>query len=968
MAIDPITNGDLSTRAKINAAIEKANLVDRKIERAAAADARIAPGEFREFWTTDIADTSSEPAMVDAGLIASGSNGAVLRSSVARTVGPIALTRIEPGRRYLARYVVQRHIDSPDPANDAVRLAVRWFDQVKAPLPGGATVVADLTSLRASDGRQSRTAVLARSAGETIAFVAPANARYGRPYIETFGAGGAVDIEIIDLIDITDAALFAPDVADLAADVASLQSLDLGVRTEALEAAVSAPSSWTLLTTGALAAADVPASVQIIRLLSGAVDGDGRGATYQRVAGPSDIQSVDGAWWQRRPDLFEVGRSAPVTVPDAAKLSARSYVHPRTLFPERHMRRFLANPRPVVVITGDSLSTDAVISLNNRSDSLESLLIKALREAYPEKEITFVNRGVGGQRWFDFNGIPPVEFQAQTTWYDNAAKAWLDYIRELQPELAIVNFGMNDGGNWNIGNFSRSAFFSALNKIRGWPKAPDVIMMSNVKPTTSADHPTYSSVAAQEGRDAVAGWQRSFAETASAGVSPIGLIDVNRWFNVLRDGRDVGECGMVTHELGVSSALPYVPSVSAREYTYRGEFTAIPANFWNPDGIDASPLRIRLSPRDDNVAFLRDAGGFLRIDAYMDSGVLQFQQVSTVATPAAGANVDLRVVVAGSRLRVVVNDGVVYDGPVLRYGGVFVPHVGYNGGAAGPTGNHSLLIGVEQAFVPGLTDAEIYNSESGNSINHPVGQASARIFAPAIRAQNWRGEPPPPVAGTIARRLLCDPECAALDFGARDYIIRSLADPARNAQGNPLDLITVAAGAKAYAVDGTTGETLGLQIVAASQLYIPLTSLPAVGAGGTLIVEGWKPTAGVSCVFAALGPDASNGPRIQVVGNTNDSVGVQVVDNASATVASMSVAQPSVLQFFRLAFSWAANDFDLMANGLLPARDTAGAIPTGLTRLKLGFAGASAPADCVVRKLIFVPRKMNQTRMMALTI
>lgn len=328
MVIAPITPNDPQSRAKMNQAIAEANRlgVDLAAETEArgTADAALAPkqdlagtqagpGEAPSFWTADLDDPAGAPDPLTDQARVVGSDGAVIRVSGAAVVANRGYVRIEPGRLYKARYVVRRRTNSPDPSDDGVRCAIRWYGQAKEPLSGGVSVVEDLLDLKVADGRVSVAAVASRMAGSQVTVVAPAGARYGKGYVQTYGIGGVTDVEIIELVDITDSSLFAPDVEDFDARLMAVESLDIGDRIGAIEAAIGNPNTFTLETVGDLEAATIPASVQTVVLLWGDTQGDGLGGQYDRTAPSGDHQSADGAWWTRvNPNLLLATQSQAV--------------------------------------------------------------------------------------------------------------------------------------------------------------------------------------------------------------------------------------------------------------------------------------------------------------------------------------------------------------------------------------------------------------------------------------------------------------------------------------------------------------------------------------------------------------------------------------------------------------------------------------------------------------------------------
>ncbi|MFF9550686.1 hypothetical protein [Methylobacterium fujisawaense] len=271
-------------------------------------------------------DCYALPALPTA-LRAFGDNGAV-----ARLIGPgIVATRrrvaIEPGRLYRARWVVQRQANAADPANDAVRLGIVWFDQAGNMLPDGAsasfTAVADLKGMTVASGRVERQTTVARQAGARTLVVAPRAARSARLFVHLFGTDPVTDIEVLQLDDVSNATVLDPLSADALSRLAALEGGNLAVRVAALESAAQTPLCLTYASQGDAAAARIPVQVTTLALRGRAKPGDGRGGDYLRVATPppagQGFRSRDGAYWAPvRPLDLALGGQPSVADPGPA--------------------------------------------------------------------------------------------------------------------------------------------------------------------------------------------------------------------------------------------------------------------------------------------------------------------------------------------------------------------------------------------------------------------------------------------------------------------------------------------------------------------------------------------------------------------------------------------------------------------------------------------------------------------------
>lgn len=291
------------------------------------------PGVAPDLFTMSLA--GGDPALappLSPTPVAVGPNGPAVRLHSEAIVAARDMFTVEPGRRYLARFAVQRQSNTPDPSNDAVKLAVAWYSANRNWLAGGdaTSTVQTLLALSVGSGRTEITAVLALQPGADVGIIAPAAARFARPFVQLFGISHTTDIEIIGWRDITEVNLLAPSAAAWEGRLAAQEGVDAGSRLALLESAGAAPNSLRLDNAAALVAYDVPASVETVELLG--FTSPGIGAARWKRSGVVDhaIQSLDGDYWVTCGpvvDLLQVGGSDDgATANDTAWLRARSFL------------------------------------------------------------------------------------------------------------------------------------------------------------------------------------------------------------------------------------------------------------------------------------------------------------------------------------------------------------------------------------------------------------------------------------------------------------------------------------------------------------------------------------------------------------------------------------------------------------------------------------------------------------------
>lgn len=238
--------------------------------------------------------------VIPSGMIVGGDNGTVVRVRGAGVISQRQGQAVEYGRIYRVRAEFQRRADPSDPANDAVVCGIAWLDQNKYLLK--AETFALVTTLKAANGRVGRSALYGRGAGVGPALPAPAGARYARAFVQTFGLDGVTDVEVLGTDDLTNNVIQAPAFEDQTARLDALESLDIGDRLDAVQAALGSPNTLVLPGASALRNTVVPASMRAVSLLGFALAGDGGGARYVRAqisaTSPETITSQDGSIWE----------------------------------------------------------------------------------------------------------------------------------------------------------------------------------------------------------------------------------------------------------------------------------------------------------------------------------------------------------------------------------------------------------------------------------------------------------------------------------------------------------------------------------------------------------------------------------------------------------------------------------------------------------------------------------------------
>lgn len=387
---------------------------------------------------------------------------------------------------------------------------------------------------------------------------------------------------------------------------------------------------------------------------------------------------------------------------------------------------------PVVVLVGDSISTPQP-SGTGRGENLWNLIQQEIQKQNPRVRYAFFNRAVGAQTWTSFYTTASANWPS---WYYNQSRDWIDYLKDLQPDLVLCAFGMNDAQN-----FDPSRMKGCITKLIAFPTRPDIVIATTLVPSAISANASISSPESQIGRDFVSGYMRGYAEEQG-----LGLLDFNRQSRLIRDGFDVRQSPLRWLANETISGLPWTASTMVTDLNLNITINSIPGTYWTLGRY----LRLNVSPHGENVELyvkIEDSGGFIKtsvVEEYYDGVVtsVQFTTTSTVATPTAGSPA-INIACQDQRIQVLVNGESVFDRQVYRPTGTFNPTLSTVGGAGTPTYTLSLGAGQYLQTPTKLTDLEMWGYAGttgylGNALNHPTSLTVRAVFAPVVANSNWR--------------------------------------------------------------------------------------------------------------------------------------------------------------------------------------------------------------------------------------
>lgn len=173
-----------------------------------------APGDSVGRFTSSLTGEGAVGAAVPGAAVVND-RGAAQRVTGAGIVALRERVRLDPTKTYRIDFATARATDPTDPAGDTVRYGIQWLNKNKAQI---SQRIVENVVLTVAAGRDMGTVVIGATTVEGVDFAWPATARYAVPFVQTYGADGVTDIEVVDWSEsfVTPAALraFALEVAE----------------------------------------------------------------------------------------------------------------------------------------------------------------------------------------------------------------------------------------------------------------------------------------------------------------------------------------------------------------------------------------------------------------------------------------------------------------------------------------------------------------------------------------------------------------------------------------------------------------------------------------------------------------------------------------------------------------------------------------------------------------------------------
>lgn len=407
------------------------------------------------------------------------------------------------------------------------------------------------------------------------------------------------------------------------------------------------------------------------------------------------------------------------------------------LDPIRHLQRFSSTKTPNVVLVGSSTGAWSPNSIDTGS-TVARILADRITQFNPDKSVKFYNRCIGAQSYDQLDGIPTIF----PDWYTDRSKPWLDYVKNLNPDVVFIIMGSGDSGAMSYPRLK-----SVTDKINAFPKGTDIVYIT--QPSVNPDpHPNYAAFGtkqALEGRDYAAGLIRSFAQ-----FNKYGFIDANRTGGIVLDGRDLMD---TVSERKVSAfsiingefSSPYNGHDFAFRVEFPGNAAAIDSYFLNA----ANPVFFRVGAgtsdlRGGDIVYIRkNSNGKFRFELFAKNAGNYSVVEPDVMFPTGPFSLDIYK--TGNTVGVSIansEDTTFMTFPIIAHGGEFPAQFGCRNGGGPFSVLAYLNIGTPKQYLPALTSQQAWGEKSadattqlpygGNGVNHFSSLGTTFIYGPLL--------------------------------------------------------------------------------------------------------------------------------------------------------------------------------------------------------------------------------------------
>lgn len=589
-----------------------------------------------------------------------------------------------------------------------------------------------------------------------------------------------------------------------------------------------------------------------------------------------------------------------------------------------------------VVLVGDSLSSFFNIDSVNTASIFESYLRRKIREFNGTAK--FYNRAIGGKRYYDLGrNEPPLDaLTSGYPWYTDTSKRWMTYLDDLKPDVIFLAFGMNDGAGWAAGNFQQANFFKMMEELKSISSSPELVFCTNILPSTT--HVDTAAEDQQQGRDAMAGWTRSFARK-----SGYSFLDLHRRFKCLRDGVDPCMASYARKTIHKVVSLPYVHTAQCDMYSAR-VILIDPA-------VVTTGITFKLSTYSNNLMTLKydtTTSRWITTTYTASFSSVGIADQSSMPGPAPAEGTEIYFTMNGDVVVITIgiNTYPVFSRNIVRFGGKFFPEIGGTGDI-----RIDMIEGTPIPVKSELTDYDCYNTDGdgGNGINHPTAKASSRIYTRVV--DDWFSM----FAGSVSSRK----QVLDIDFVNGTVVVRNPYSPELSCEDKISAALTFINGSLAYQRDAQ-GRVIGAVFGATNRAYVDQAFFNAYAGNYsqlTFEVEFVAPSA--QAYICTFGENTTSDRIIaQVTSDLRPRITAAVASQASDLFGSASfpfvAGRKYALKFSldcenSVAQMWGQNN---SARGNINVTPITAISPATLSKLKLGYASTGTfGVDVVVSRI-----------------